>query len=327
MSNAEMARLAAQLQSSTIRSGSASVAAAAFAGAGEGVTKGPEQTGMAAQGLAATIPGDLYAAAHDPDSVTMLVLGLVLEPVPALRDRQLALIGQKYGKVVAQGAREISLTIDGLVRELHLPLLELCFPAIRRLTWQQQQELHALVDELITIDEQVSVFEYLLSRLLLQIMRESGQPRRRVRTVRTGKLYRYRYELGLVFSVLAEFGHEDRHVARKAYVAGLYRLSPNQDWPDMHVPRDWPVAMDTALARLDLLRPLVKEELITALKTTAGHDGRDNAEERELMRVIAGLIHVPMPMEPVTEYPWGSPPESPRAGTRGEGRDVPGTSS
>ena len=55
--------------------------------------------------------------------------------------------------------------------------------------------------------------------------------------------------------------------------------------------------MDDALRRLDTLRPFVKEELIESLKVTAGYDTQSTSSELELLRVIAGLVHIAMQPE------------------------------
>jgi hypothetical protein len=70
-----------------------------------------------------------------------------------------------------------------------------------------------------------------------------------------------------------------------------------QSWPPFHVPADWPVALDTALLRLDGLRPLIKEELLESLKMTVRFDNRQTPSESELLRVMAGLLHVPLSID------------------------------
>jgi len=249
------------------------------------------------------ITQELYEAVHDVNSVGQVVIALLLDPAIDLRTRQLSILEQQGSEFAVERANHHWQQIGRLETDLRLPLLELAFPAIRKLTWQQQTALYGLVDALITFDDAINSFEYLLSRLLMQIMQESQHPRRRVKTARFVKLYKYQYELGVVFSVLANFGHESKHAAEQAYTAGLRYLSPQYDWPALHVSKNWSGAMDDALQRLDALRPLVKEVVIDSLKVTAGHDEDSNVVEQELLRVIAGLMHVPMPPEHLLNLP------------------------
>jgi hypothetical protein len=243
------------------------------------------------------IPADLYEAAHDTVEVRPVVIAMLLDPDEFVRKQQLVIIDRQENEVTSAHVMQYWQQAGRLTAELHLPLLELAFPAVRRLTWQQQSKLLGLVDGLITINNAINSFEYLLSRLLLQSLQESQQPRRRVQTSRRRKLYHYQYELGIVFSVLADFGHASHDITVQAYKAGLYHISSQQDWPAFHVPDNWPAAMDDALRRLDTLRPFVKEELIESLKVTAGYDTQSTSSELELLRVIAGLMHVPLPPE------------------------------
>lgn len=249
------------------------------------------------------IPQALYEAVHETDAAINAIIAMLLDPDEKLRVKQIALIDQQQNEFTSAPIMLYWQQVNRLATELHLPLLELAFPAFRRLTWQQQMGFIDLVDGLITMDDTINSFEYLLSRLLMQSMRESQRPRRRVSYSLKQKLDHYRYELGIVFSVLAEFGHASKEAAQQAYISGLQHLSSQQDWPAFHVPGNWPGAMDDALHRLDMLRPLVKEELIVSLKVTAEHDKETSSSELELLRVIAGLMHVPMPPEYILSQP------------------------
>jgi Zn-dependent protease with chaperone function len=297
LTNSELAKLAVQMKSlsrhsvgpaATDESGTDSVTEGLIAKPGSGLEQ------QAAATVVSAIPPELYDAAHRTDSVSHVVLSMLLDPAADLRTRQLDIIGRHGNGSDVTRVEYYRYRISGPVADLRLVLLELAFPTIRRLTWQQQSSLYDLVEELITLDGAISSFEYLLSRLLQQNMLESRRPRRRIRINRINKLFHYRMELGLVFSVLASFGQNSRHDARHAYTAGLNQLSPQIDWPHLQVPEKWPMAMDNALQRIDGLRPLVKEAVIEALQVTAGFDGKDNMAEREMLRVIAGLMHVPV---------------------------------
>jgi Zn-dependent protease with chaperone function len=303
-SNSDLAKLAVKMGAVTGNSVHLNEAVAGFS-AGTQVyereSQAPGQLHSDSPELAGSIisgvPVDLYEAAHDTVEVRPVVIALLLDPDDSVREQQLVMIDRQENEITSAHVMQYWQQVSRLTTELHLPLLELAFPAVRRLTWQQQSKLLRLVDGLITINNAINSFEYLLSRLLLQSLQESQYPRRRVQTSRRRKLYHYQYELGIVFSVLADFGHASHDIAVQAYAAGLYHVSSQQDWPVFHVPDNWPTAMDDALRRLDTLRPFVKEELIESLKVTADYDTQSTSSELELLRVIAGLMHIPMPPE------------------------------
>ncbi|MDH3924424.1 MAG: TerB family tellurite resistance protein, partial [Xanthomonadales bacterium] len=60
--------------------------------------------------------------------------------------------------------------------------------------------------------------------------------------------------------------------------------------------RDWVEILDSALPKLDRLRPAEKEKLVAALVEVVQHDGSLAASELELLRVICDLVHVPLPL-------------------------------
>ena len=252
---------------------------------------------QAAGELLSTIPPGLYQAAHDVNTVLPTIAALLLDPGEAYRDQQLAIMRDNDSLFDTQEVLDRWATVSNLTDRLRLPLIELAMPAVRRLTWQRQADFLQLVEALITIDNTINSFEYLLSRLLMQNIRESSRPRRQIKSQRSTKLTRYEYELGVVFSVLAQEGHTVRSDAMRAYRAGMTHLSSHHTWPSYHVPSDWPVALDSSLQRLDALRPLVKEELLESLKVTVRFDGKQRASEAELLRVIAALLHVSLPLD------------------------------
>jgi hypothetical protein len=66
----------------------------------------------------------------------------------------------------------------------------------------------------------------------------------------------------------------------------------------MPEPGDWVAALDSALPRLDRLRPADKEVLVRALAAVVTHDSRMVVAELELLRAVCALIHVPLPLSP-----------------------------
>ena len=101
-------------------------------------------------------------------------------------------------------------------------------------------------------------------------------------------------ELQVLFSVLAQHGHDDANDARRAYEAGMHALLPRER-PDFAVPANWTTPLDKALSRLDLLAPVAKEQLVEALVRTISHDHRITVAETELLRTVCASLHCPLP--------------------------------
>jgi hypothetical protein len=98
----------------------------------------------------------------------------------------------------------------------------------------------------------------------------------------------------VLFSVLAQHGHNDETSARRAYEAGMHHLFPRAR-PAYAAPSPWPAALDMALSRLDQLVPLAKEQLVEAMVATVTHDQQLTMGEAELLRAVCAGLHCPLP--------------------------------
>jgi hypothetical protein len=100
-------------------------------------------------------------------------------------------------------------------------------------------------------------------------------------------------DLQLLFSALAQHGHQNNDDARRAYEAGMYHVLPRER-PPYAATADWR-QLDMALSRLDQLLPLGKEQVIEALTKTIAHDQRFTIGEAELLRAVCAALHCPLP--------------------------------
>jgi hypothetical protein len=107
-------------------------------------------------------------------------------------------------------------------------------------------------------------------------------------------------DIQVLFSVLAQHGHEDDTAARRAYEAGVHHLLPRER-PAFVASENWAQALDVALSRLDQLAPVMKEQLVEALLKTVTHDQQLTLGEAELLRTVCATLHCPLPPLIATE--------------------------
>jgi hypothetical protein len=178
--------------------------------------------------------------------------------------------------------------------EQRLPLLDVAFPALKRRPPEFVTQVLDTVKALIDTDGRVDVFEFLLARVISQHLWESQNPGA-VRASGTKALAACGDDCLVVMTVLARQGNADGATAAAAFAAGCEALGvdPGAVMPE---PGDWVAALDSALPRLDRLRPTDKEVLVRALATVVTHDGRMVAAELELLRAACVMIHVPLPL-------------------------------
>ena len=264
-----------------------------------------------ATALLAAIPKPLTAAARNPQQATLLVMATLLSAEPSAHALQLARVSELYGAEAAEQTHVLSESLAALGPGARLPLLELAFPAIRR---RPREELRAFLALTKAVrDEEGSeaakgpslvrgprldpigdeVFEYVLTRLMRQMLAEALSPRTAGKPGRDpikGRLA----DLAVLFAVVAHFGHADGKQARAAYTEGLRSLAA-LDWAPYQVPAGWAASLDAALRRLDRLEPTLKPAVIEALVRTVWHDGQVTVREAELLRAVCAQLHCPLP--------------------------------
>lgn len=234
------------------------------------------------------LPEQLREAAAQGDPA--LVAALLESTEASVRERQSAIVRDWLGEDQARRVESMGAKLREAGPHARLPLLEIAWPGIRRRSPDALAKLERAVRELIQADGKISVFEYVVGRLIRVQLRDLGAPRELGRV----SLKDCRVELGDVFAIVADAGQDEEAQARRAYEAGLSRLFPRQR-PNYRLPPDWGEAMDRALDRLDRLPSVIKRELIRALATTCAHDGRLEPGEAELLRVICASLHCPLP--------------------------------
>jgi len=243
--------------------------------------------------LRAELPDVLAEAAHMQDHAVELVLAVLVDAAGPENTRHLALIEKQRGPDSRAAVESLLPHFAALHPVQRGPLLAIAFPALKRRPRADLDAFVELVEALIHLDGEVSVFEYALGRDLAAHVREAQDPAR-ARTFGTAGLPEVEAEAAQVLAALAMHGHGDEESARRAYLKGLYVLLPQSEMPYMP-PQDWVAALDRALPRLDRLEPTAKAMLLEALLATMHHDGRITIEEAELLRAICADLHCPLP--------------------------------
>ena len=101
-------------------------------------------------------------------------------------------------------------------------------------------------------------------------------------------------DIQVLFSVLAQHGHTDEALARRAYEAGVHHLLPRER-PSFTASENWSQPLDLALSRLDQLAPIIKEQLVEAMVKTVTHDQQLTLGEAELLGTVCATLHCPLP--------------------------------
>jgi Zn-dependent protease with chaperone function len=246
-----------------------------------------------AQLLRADLPEALADAAHAHDRVIDLVLAVLVDAAGHDRTRHLETIAAQRGPDSELAIAALLPHFANLHPVQRAPLLAIAFPTLKRRPEPELRAFRELVDVLIHLDGEVSLFEYALGRDLAAHLGDARDPSR-ARVFGPLHLPAVETEAATVLAVLAMHGHDDSEQARRAYLKGLYALLPQALIP-YAPPRDWVAALDKALPTLDRLEPVAKSLLLEALLVTLHHDGKIALAEAELLRAVCATMHCPLP--------------------------------
>jgi Zn-dependent protease with chaperone function len=247
----------------------------------------------AAAALSSSIPETLGSAAHGREQSMSVIFALLLNADGEVRRQQIELIAHYYDAGTATEVEALARQTDSLHPMQRLPLAALSFPALRRHPRPKLQVFMIVLKQLIKADGRVTLQEYCLAKLVgIQVI-DALNPAASRLMGRT-KLGDSAAELCDLFSVVAEYGHDDAESARRAFVLGL-----NEVLPDMKAsyapPVDWAQALDRALPKLDLLMPAGKELVVRGLTHAISADGVVSVNEAELLRTVCAALHCPLP--------------------------------
>ena len=245
------------------------------------------------------LPEPLKALAYEPFGARAIVFALLVDrDSEALRAAQLERLGRTPSRRCTPRSRRSCRWCIRLAPELRLPLVSMAVPALRRLSREQFEAFAAGVRELIRADNQVSLYEYALQRLLFRHLAgrfgEAGSPAgnpSRSAELLAGPV---RHVLG----VLAHVGQRRPSDAARAFELGIRALG----WPGVDPslpPRDLDLRkLDRALDELDAAAPPLKRQILAACAACIGADGQVTLEEGELLRAIADSLGCPFPPLP-----------------------------
>jgi Zn-dependent protease with chaperone function len=237
------------------------------------------------------IPEGLRDFVESADHARALVLVVLASKSPDVLAAQRRILEAAYGEQFTSRVLGMQALADSLQPVLRLPAVQQLFPALRRLSLTERQQLRDVVARLANADARIDVFECCLTLLLASSLRdelEAGPLHG------SASLLQEVDAIHTLFAILATQGTGDDARARRAYEAGISVVLPEHR-PSFGEVAQWPQALGHALARLTNLRPIAKKVLIEGLVRCIAHDQKLSVEEGELLRTVCSVLHCPLP--------------------------------
>lgn len=252
-----------------------------------------------ARSMRESLPESIREACHDPVDARGLICALLI----LSSSEEAESVFSKIEGVFTEDFHEDGMrdSVLKLMKELsslslsyRLPLVEMCIPALGNLSKGQRKDFIKLVHRIVMADGEVSLFEYALSKIVTNRMRDtSGVSHSMLSSSPT--LEELSRECHRLLAVVARFGSANEVEQEKAFSEGVSLLavssSPSLSSMPMIAFRD----LDSVLDALVLTSFTDRERLIKACYHAISSDSKVTLEESEVFRAISDTLEVPVP--------------------------------
>ncbi|MFN3712649.1 MAG: M48 family metallopeptidase [Alcanivoracaceae bacterium] len=242
-----------------------------------------------ARSLHQSIPEELKQSLRQPDSARWVVLALAIGASRSEADELVALL--PLSGLERQTIAHLVGQTRALGTRLRLPLIDLAIPALKQLPDASRQALLAELDQLVRHDQRLTLFEFVLTRILADHLAAKAE---RAPKIRFRHYPAAACQIQLVLSLMVHASG-----ARDETAEALFRRASGALLPPGRTllpASDCRIeALDAALTDLRDLTPLLKGPMLDGLADVARADGRIQVQEAELLRGIATLMDCPMP--------------------------------
>jgi Zn-dependent protease with chaperone function len=243
-----------------------------------------------ARSLLASLPEELTASAHDPTGACALVYALLLDADDDTREHQLALLRETTPAEIYAQTLALDSDLGSSPPETRIPLLDLSLGTLRHLSEAQYDELYENVRRLVTADERINLFDFLLQRNLKRQL-DAHFGRTKPPRYHHYNLTYLEDECAVLLSALAHAG--GRAEIESAFAAALAELGTDVE---LLPPENCDLQkVDRALRLLESLAPRLKRNVIRGCTACVVADRRITLEEGELLRAIADSLDCPVP--------------------------------
>lgn len=234
----------------------------------------------------------LRDAAHDTWGARGLIYAMLIDQSARISEQQRADLAENAETGVPEYTATLLDAVADMDASQKLTLVEMAMPALKSLSEPQYQKFVGNCIRLIKADGRISLFEWVLHRLLLKELRPHFEGPRPVR-VKHRSIRAVRNEAAVLLSVLAQTGHSDPQAVRAAFAAGAEALGEEivfDEQPDPNYQN-----LNAALSQLQQLKPLLKPKLIKACAATVLADRSVSSAEGALLQGVAAALDCPLP--------------------------------
>ncbi len=251
---------------------------------------------VVAQRIVSEIDESLISLVHQKLGALAIVYSLLISEEEQVRDDQFEIIKGSCEDEISKIFKTILDQITDMHSTEKIALLDLAVPALRRLSPEEYGQFCEIINELINIDEQVDLFEFMIQKnIRLHLDTFFGRIQLPSETIKT--LSKLNHQSSVLLSAIAGFGNEDELNRIQAFKKGaavleLYGTGKLKFLPPVNCGIG---QMDEALKAFEKCVPTLKKTLLIACGKAAISDGRITSNEAEILRAIGDSIGTPIP--------------------------------
>jgi hypothetical protein len=166
--------------------------------------------------------------------------------------------------------------------------------SLRQLAPDQFVSLKHVIDDLVSADQSIDLFEFSLSKLVLRHLEPHFSGGRK-KVTQVYSLKRLGNECSVLISALANVAGADETAIQAAFDEGAAQLASVTDMKQLPADRCDLQQLDEALVKLNGVTLKLKRLLIQAAAASVSADGYLQVQEAEMLRVISDSLDCPMP--------------------------------
>jgi Zn-dependent protease with chaperone function len=247
-----------------------------------------------AASLMSGIPQHVLSAAREPYGARAVTYCLLLDREDEIvRQHQLQILTDTAEADVARLTHKLIPYVDQLDVRTRLPLIDVALPALRAMSPSQYQSFNDCFEKLAQADNQLNLFEWMLSEVLLTHLRPQFE------TIRPPRIRYYKLEpmtdpCSILLSTVAHIGQSAAKAA-DAFAVAAKTLPELKQLRFQSRGESGLTPLRQALKTLATVHPKQLNRLMDACEVAICFDGRIKLQEVELLRGISDLLHCPIP--------------------------------
>jgi Zn-dependent protease with chaperone function len=238
------------------------------------------------------IPNEILASAREPYAARAVMFCLLMDKKQDIRARQLDSLNKTIAPDVVKLTHKLLPLVDEQDARARLPLVDLALPALRSMTRDQYLEFRKAFKSLVEADQQISLFEWTLHRVVLRHLKPQFEPVKPPRT-QYYNITRLGNEISVLLSTLANLDNTGTRVERSLeHAAGLLKEAQVTLLLIEQCTLD---NLQKALATLSTVAAKQRQRIVEAAADLICYDHDVSIKEAELFRGICDMLECPLP--------------------------------